>query len=92
MVSGGRVLSELPLPLGGLMSDANPAEVAAKLRELLSLASSQYQIRKDVDAFMALSFLALPVIPRLKITARGLFDVKTFTFVDVDAGGETVCP
>ncbi len=92
MVSGGRVLSELPLPLGGLMSDANPAEVAAKLRELFSLASSHYQIREDVDAFMALSFLALPVIPRLKITARGLFDVKTFTFVDVDAGGETVCP
>ncbi|MBO6003062.1 MAG: hypothetical protein J6P53_06160, partial [Mailhella sp.] len=42
--------------------------------------------REDVDAFMALSFLALPVIPSLKITDRGLFDAEAFTFVDVDAG------
>ena len=34
---------------------------------------------------MTLSFMALPVIPSLKITARGLFDVDRFTFVDVDA-------
>ena len=36
---------------------------------------------------MALSFLALPVIPSLKITARGLFDVDAFAFTDADAGG-----
>ncbi|MBR4423590.1 MAG: adenine deaminase [Mailhella sp.] len=87
MVSGGRTLCELPLPLGGLMSDEDPAFVAARLRELFELASSHYRIRDDVDAFMALSFLALPVIPSLKITARGLFDVDAFAFTDADAGG-----
>ncbi|MBP3731571.1 MAG: adenine deaminase [Mailhella sp.] len=85
MVSGGRLLCELPLPLGGLMSNADPAAVSARLNELFALASSHFHIREDVDAFMALSFLALPVIPSLKITARGLFDVNSFTFASVDA-------
>lgn len=85
MVSGGRVIAELPLPVGGLMSERPAAEVSARLNELLALASSHYHIWEGADAFMTLSFLALPVIPSLKLTARGLFDVDRFTFVDVDA-------
>jgi adenine deaminase len=53
--------------------------------ELLRLASEHYHIWEGADAFMTLSFLALPVIPRFKITARGLFDGDSFSFVDVDA-------
>lgn len=85
MVSAGRVIAELPLPVGGLMSERPAAEVSAKLNELLALASSHYHIWEGADAFMTLSFLALPVIPSLKLTARGLFDVDRFAFVDVDA-------
>ena len=85
MVSKGKVLAELPLPIGGLMSDQPAEAVAAKLRELLQLASEHYHIWEGADAFMTLSFLALPVIPHFKITARGLFDMGTFSFVDVDA-------
>ncbi|WP_346665829.1 adenine deaminase [uncultured Mailhella sp.] len=85
MVSEGRVLAELPLPVGGLMSERPAAEVSARLNELLKLASSHYHIWEGADAFMTLSFLALPVIPSIKLTARGLFDVERFTFVDVDA-------
>lgn len=85
MVSEGRVLAELPLPVGGLMSESPAAEVSARLNELLELASSHYHIWEGADAFMTLSFLALPVIPSIKLTARGLFDVERFTFVDVDA-------
>ena len=85
MVSEGRVLAELPLPVGGLMSERPAAEVSARLNELLELASSHYHIWEGADAFMTLSFLALPVIPSIKLTARGLFDVERFTFVDVDA-------
>lgn len=86
MTSGGRVLASLPLPIGGLMSDRPAAEVAERLRELLRLADEHYHIWDQADAFMTLSFLALPVIPDLKITARGLFDVSAFQFVDVDCG------
>lgn len=85
MVSEGRVLAELPLPVGGLMSERPAAEVSARLNELLELASSHYHIWEGADAFMTLSFLALPVIPSIKLTARGLFDVERFAFVDVDA-------
>ena len=85
MVSGRRVLAELPLPIGGLMSDEPAEAVANRLRELLKLAHEHYHIWEGADAFMTLSFLALPVIPHFKITARGLFDMGTFSFVDVDA-------
>ena len=85
MVSGGEVLDELALPIGGLMSEEPADEVAHKLNELLRLASFHYHIWEGADAFMTLSFLALPVIPKFKITARGLFDSETFAFVDVDA-------
>lgn len=85
MASGSRILASLPLPVGGLMSDRPAEEVSAKLKELLELATSHYHIWEGADAFMSLSFFALPVIPHLKITARGLFDVDSFSFVDVDA-------
>ena len=85
MASGSRILASLPLPVGGLMSDRPAEEVSAKLKELLELATSHYHIWEGADAFMSLSFLALPVIHHLKITARGLFDVDSFSFVDVDA-------
>ena len=85
MVSGSRLLASLPLPVGGLMSEKSAEEVSAALDELLKLASSHYHIWEGADAFMTLSFLALPVIPSLKLTARGLFDVEKFAFVDVDA-------
>jgi len=85
MVAGGKVLNELALPIGGLMSDRPGEEVAAKLMELLKLAADHYHIWEGADAFMTLSFLALPVIPHFKITTRGLFDGDSFSFVDVDA-------
>ncbi|WP_298068585.1 adenine deaminase [uncultured Mailhella sp.] len=86
MVSGGECLASLPLPLGGLMTDRPAEETAAKLDKLLKLAASHYHIWEGADAFMTLSFLALPVIASLKLTARGLFDVENFRFVPVDAG------
>ena len=85
MVSKGEVVAELELPVAGLMSDKSPDEVAAKIRELTALAHDRFGITKDADAFMTLSFMALPVIPYLKLTARGLFDVMKFQFVSSDA-------
>jgi len=80
---GERVVARLPLPVGGLMSDRPLAEVAAgygrvvvAARELGSLAA---------DPFMAMSFLALEVIPALKLTDRGLVDVERFEIVDLFA-------
>ena len=71
----------LPLPIGGLMTDASPAEVASKLDELKELTRN---LGCDLqEPFLTLSFLALPVIPTLKITDRGLVNVNTFSKVPV---------
>lgn len=85
MTSRGEVVAELALEAGGLMSGKPALEVAAKLDELYELADSRYSISRDADAFMSLSFLALPVIPSLKITPLGLFDVDRFKFVPLEA-------
>jgi adenine deaminase len=79
--SHGRVRGALPLPLAGLLSDQSAFEVDQKLGEL------QEEVRLMGSAlespFMTLSFLALPVIPHLKITDRGLVDVDAFQIIDL---------
>jgi adenine deaminase len=71
----------LPLEIGGLMTQASPAEVAASLRTLKGLAA-EVGCRLE-EPFLQLSFLALPVIPSLKITDRGLVDVDQFKMIPV---------
>ncbi|MDR1778051.1 MAG: adenine deaminase [Desulfovibrio sp.] len=85
MLAEGRELAALPLPVAGLMSDAPAHEVAETLQKMLDLAKSHYHISDKADAFMTLSFLALPVIPHLKLTTCGLFDVDKFQIVDIAA-------
>jgi adenine deaminase len=78
-VKDGKVIATLPLPIGGLMSERPLAEVAAGWHEMRRAAGS-LGCRLQ-EPFMALSFLALPVIPDLKITDRGLVDVNRFELV-----------
>lgn len=79
VAAGGRVLAELPLPIAGLLSPAPLPEVAAALRRLHKV---YHELGGTLsDPFMALSFLALPVIPALKLTDRGLVEVNRFQVV-----------
>ncbi|MBI4786082.1 MAG: adenine deaminase, partial [Chloroflexi bacterium] len=82
-VADGQVLARVPLPIAGLMSD-QPIE---RVRETMDdLVESARELGTDLHApFMALAFLALPVIPELKLTDRGLVDVNKFDFVPVFA-------
>ena len=89
LVAQGAVIGSLALPVAGLMSAEAPCEVSATLEHMLGLARERLHISQDVDPFMTLSFMALPVIPELKLTARGLFDVRCFRFVGVDASNDT---
>ena len=71
----------LPLPVAGLMTQLRPHEVAVKHKELKSMAR---QIGCGFKApFMTLAFMALPVIPELKLTDKGLFDGNAFCFTSV---------
>jgi adenine deaminase len=79
IAEGGRVVEELPLPVAGLMSDRPLAEVHERLRSMEDrLAAMGVTVSSP---FMTLSFLALSVIPELKITDRGLVDVGRFELV-----------
>ena len=79
IADGGRVVEELPLPVAGLMSDRPLAEVHERIRSMeRRLATMGVTMAAP---FMTLSFLALSVIPELKITDRGLVDVTRFELV-----------
>lgn len=77
------VRSELALPVAGLMTDAAPQQVAERMDELHAILREQ---GVTVEApFMVLSFLALSVIPSLKLTDRGYVDVDRFQLVELHA-------
>lgn len=78
----------LQLRIAGLMSDQPMEKVAEKLEILLSKAHKDLNVSDKIDPFMTLSFLALPVIPDIKLTDQGLFDVLKFKFIDVEVENE----
>jgi adenine deaminase len=83
VVNGENVLAKLPLPIAGLMSDRPIETVCDQMEALLRAA---HQLGSPLhDPFMAMSFLALPVIPSLKITDKGLVDVDRFQIVSLFA-------
>lgn len=86
LVSKGETIKQLSLPIAGLMSDRPLEEVQKTLADLIT-ASHTMGVPDHFDPFMTLSFLALPVIPELKITDLGLFDVNKFQFVDINYRG-----
>ena len=81
VTSQGRVLAELALPLAGLMSPKSVLETADGLAAVRAAAHGLGCALEN--PFMALAFLALPVIPRLKLTDQGLVDVEKFDFVSL---------
>ena len=77
----GRVLAELALPIGGLMSDQPARVVAEGLHHLVEAART---LGTSIGApFMHMSFLGLSVIPDLRLTDKGLVDVGAFELVPV---------
>jgi len=81
VVNNGKVLANLPLHIAGLMSDESFDTVLQKCKELNDAVHS-LGCTLD-DPFMTMGFLALPVIPELKITDKGVFDTVKFDFVDI---------
>ncbi|MFC4075687.1 adenine deaminase [Salinithrix halophila] len=79
VAAGSEVLAVLPLPIAGLLSDRNVPDVLSGLKEI-DTALGQIGASTE-NPFLTLSFLALPVIPHLKLTDGGLFDVDRFCFI-----------
>ncbi|MDQ0270567.1 adenine deaminase [Cytobacillus purgationiresistens] len=82
VVKNGEVLAKLSLPIAGLMSKASYSDVNHAL-ESIDEALEELGAKSTFNPFLTLSFLALPVIPALKLTDIGLFDVSSFKHIPV---------
>lgn len=83
IVDRGEVIQSLSLPIAGIMSDKSLEELDSELEQLLKKAYDM-GVNQNIDPFMTLAFLALPVIPEVKLTDMGLFDVNKFGFIGID--------
>lgn len=75
-----QILAELPLPIGGLFTERPLPEVNNAL-EMCKQYAYQLGCQAGVDPFMTLSFMSLPVIPSLRLTTKGVFDVDQLKFI-----------
>lgn len=85
LVKNGQVIESMPMPIAGLMSDQSGEWVEEKLTAIHEKAFSELGICGDVEPVMTLCFMSLAVIPEVKLTDMGLFDVTTFSFIPVEA-------
>ena len=84
LVKEGKVIESMPMPIAGLMSDQSGELVDQKLTDIHEKAYEELGICGDVEPVMTLCFMSLAVIPEIKLTDMGLFDVTTFSFIPVE--------
>lgn len=77
IVEKGKVFDSLPLPIMGLLSNENHDKVREKVEILINKAY-EMGVYRDIDPFITLSFLSLPVIPKLRIIPRGLVSMGDY--------------
>ncbi len=85
LVKEGKVIESMPMPIAGLMSDQSGEWVDQKLTDIHEKAYSELGISGEVEPVMTLCFMSLAVIPEVKLTDMGLFDVTTFSFISTEA-------
>ena len=85
LVNKGEVLHRVPMPIAGLMSDRPTEELVPELEKVDEVAFETLHICRDIDPVTTLCFMSLPVIPEVKLTDMGLFDVATFSFIEAEA-------
>lgn len=83
-VKGGSVLAEMPLPFAGLMTDASVYDVA-KQNEAVRKSVYSLGVPEDIEPFMTMAFVSLPVIPKIKMTTHGLFSSEKWAIVPLFA-------
>jgi len=79
------MIERMPMPIGGIMSDRSAEWVDEKLTKLHDAAVNILGVSAEVEPIMTLCFMSLPVIPEIKLTDMGLFDVAKFGFIEIEA-------
>lgn len=85
LVKDQKILESMPMPIAGLMSDQSGEWVHEKLDHIHKIAHETLKINRDVEPVMTLCFMSLAVIPEIKLTDMGLFDVTKFDFITIEA-------
>jgi adenine deaminase len=85
LVKNGNIINSMPMVVGGIMSDQPGEWVSEKLAQINKDAYEQLGINKEVESVMALCFMSLAVIPEIKLTDKGLFDVTQYVFIPIEA-------
>ena len=80
VTSNGEVVGKVALPIAGIMSDDTLENVNREL-ENAKIRAFELGVSKNIDPFMTLSFMSLPVIPTLRLTTHGIFNVTTWKYV-----------
>lgn len=85
LVRDGKVIESMPMPIAGLMSDQSGEWVDKKLTAIHEKAYHELGVNANVEPVMTLCFMSLAVIPEVKLTDMGLFDVTKFSFIPLEA-------
>ena len=85
LVLNGKTLESMPMPIGGIMTDKTGEWVDKQLVRLHDIACGTLGISSEIEPIMSLCFMSLMVIPEIKLTDMGLFDVTRFEFISIDA-------
>lgn len=83
IASNGQILKSLSLEIGGIMTAQPIEETYVILKDMIDITYNELGVNNEIDPFMTLSFMGLPVIPKLKLTDMGLFNVEDFKFIEV---------
>ena len=85
LVKDKEVIESMPMEIGGLMSNESGEWVDKKLTNIHKMAHENLSVSETVEPVMTLCFMSLAVIPELKLTDMGLFDVTQFKFIPIEA-------
>lgn len=84
ITKNNEVIDTMSMPIGGIMSDKSGEMVKDELIRIHNTAHEELSIHSHLEPVMVLSFMSLAVIPEIKLTDVGLFDVTSFQFIDIE--------
>ncbi|MGI6766443.1 MAG: adenine deaminase [Lentihominibacter sp.] len=84
LIKDSRVVESMPMEIGGIMSSQSGEWVSETLRRIHNAAHRELKVNETLEPVMVLTFMSLAVIPEIKLTDMGLFDVTRFEFVGVE--------
>lgn len=84
LTKNGKVIDKMPMTIGGIMSDQSGEWVNDQLIRIHDTAHAELRVKENLEPVMVLTFMSLAVIPEIKLTDMGLFDVTEFKFIDLE--------